>query len=148
MERFSIVRSLRIAILAMVLAFASAMTAMTADAPNTADQAVANRMTSLLTDPATLVLGNSQGDVTIIEFFDYTCPFCKAVEPRLRQLLVADKKVKLVVKEFPILHPVSLVATKAALASAKQGKYAIYHQKLMDFRGELTEEAVFDMAKN
>ena len=112
------------------------------------DQVVANRMTSLLNDPATLILGNPQGDVTIIEFFDYTCPFCKAVEPRLRQLLMADKKVKLVVKEFPILHPVSLVATKAALASAKQGKYAVYHQKMMDFRGELTEAAVFEMAKD
>ena len=119
-----------------------------ADREKAADQVVANRMTSLLTDPATLILGNPQGDVTIIEFFDYTCPFCKAVEPRLRQLLAADKKVKLVVKEFPILHPVSLVATKAALASAKQGKYAAYHLRMMDFRGELTEEAVFDMAKN
>lgn len=130
----------------MVLAIAPAMIAMAADGAS--DQLVANRMTSLLSDPATLTLGNPQGDVTIIEFFDYTCPFCKAVEPRLRQLLATDKKVRLVVKEFPILHPVSLVATKAALASAKQGKYAPYHLKMMDFRGELTDQAVFDMAKD
>src|ERR1051325_5721237 len=107
----------------MVLAVASTMIATAADTPSpgsaeqlridkaietyavkqktdrekAADQVVANRMNSLLTDPATLTLGNPQGDVTIIEFFDYTCPFCKAVEPRLRQLLMADKKVRLVV---------------------------------------------------
>jgi protein-disulfide isomerase len=174
MEPCVTARFFRTAALGLILAVTSVMIAMAADGPapgqaeqlridkaiesytakqkmdreQAADQVVANRMASLLTDPATLVLGNPQGDVTIIEFFDYTCPFCKAVEPRLRQLLAADKKVKLVVKEFPILHPVSLVATKAALASAKQGKYALYHQKMMDFRGELTEEAIFDMAKD
>ena len=169
MEPFVIVRSFHAAILGMVLVVACAVMAAAADAPiqpqtekaieayalkqktdreAAVDQVVANRMSSLLTDPATLILGNPQGDVTIVEFFDYTCPFCKAVEPRLRQLLTVDKKVRLVVKEFPILQPVSLVATKAALASAKQGKYAIYHQAMMDFRGQLTDEMVFGMAKD
>jgi protein-disulfide isomerase len=118
-----------------------------ADKEKAIDQLIANRMTSLLGDPGTQVLGNPQGDVTIIEFFDYTCPFCKAAEPRLEQLLKEDKKVKLVIKEFPILRPVSLVAAKASLASVKQGKYPVYHQTMMNFRGQLTEEAIFDMAK-
>ena len=119
-----------------------------ADQEKANDQRVANRMSSLLGDPGTLVLGNPQGDVTIIEFFDYTCPFCKAMEPRVQQLLKDDKKVRLVVKEFPILRPESIVATKAALASVKQGKYAAYHQTMMNFRGQLTEDAIFSMAKD
>lgn len=119
-----------------------------ADQEKATDQRVANRMSSLLGDPGTQVFGNPQGDVTIIEFFDYTCPFCKAMEPRVQQLLKDDKKVKLVVKEFPILRPESIVATKAALASVKQGKYAVYHQTMMNFRGQLTEDAIFSMAKD
>jgi protein-disulfide isomerase len=117
------------------------------DASIARDRVVQARMGALLNGPATLVLGNPEGDVTIIEFFDYTCPFCKAAEPRLQQLLSNDKNVRLVVKEFPILEPVSLFAAKAALASARQGKYAPFHRKMMDFRGQLTEELVFDLAK-
>ena len=74
-------------------------------------------------DPAAPVIGNPQADITIVEFFDYTCPYCKAVEPRLAALVARDRQLKLVLKEFPILHPVSLVATRAALAAMKQGKY-------------------------
>ena len=79
-----------------------------ADQEKAMDQAVVNRTTALLRDPATQVLGNPEGDVAVVEFFDYTCPYCKAVEPRLQKLLQDDKGVKLVVKEFPILSPVSL----------------------------------------
>ena len=66
----------------------------------------------------TPVIGNSNADVAIIEFFDYTCPYCKAAEPRLEKLLKDDPRVKLVVKEFPILQPISLVAAKASLSSS------------------------------
>lgn len=112
------------------------------------DRAVANRATALLRDPATPVLGNPEGDVAVVEFFDYTCPFCKAVEPRLQKLLQDDKGVKLVVKEFPILNPVSLIAAKAALASVKQGKYQSFHQALLGFRGQLDTSAIFEIAKS
>jgi len=119
-----------------------------ADAERARDQAVVNRTTALLRDPATQVLGNPEGDVAVVEFFDYTCPFCKAVEPRLQKLLQDDKGVKLVVKEFPILSSVSLIASKAALASVKQGKYQSFHQALLGFRGQLETSAVFEIAKS
>jgi protein-disulfide isomerase len=119
-----------------------------ADQEKARDQAVVNRSTALLRDPATQVLGNPEGDVAVIEFFDYTCPYCKAIEPRLQQLLKDDKGVKLIVKEFPILRPVSLIAAKAALASVKQGKYESFHQALLGFRGQLETSTVFEIAKS
>lgn len=119
-----------------------------ADQEKARDQAVASRQTALLNDAATQVLGNPQGDVAIIEFFDYTCPFCKAAEPRLQQLLKDDRGVKLIVKEFPILTAESLVASKAALASVKQGKYEAFHNMLMGFKGRLTNDVIFDTAKD
>lgn len=119
-----------------------------ADQERATDQAILNKTTDLLHDPATPVLGNPQGDVAVIEFFDYACPYCKAVEPRIEKLLKDDRKVKLVVKEFPILTPESLIAAKAALASVKQGKYEQYHQAMIGFRGRLTTEVIFDTAKS
>ena len=118
-----------------------------ADAEKAQDQAIAARVSALVNGAGSQVMGNPQGDVTLIEFFDYTCPFCKAAEPRLQKLLKDDKNVKLVVIEFPILRPESLVAAKASLASARQGKYALFHQALMGLRGQLTALAIFDVAK-
>jgi protein-disulfide isomerase len=118
-----------------------------ADAERALDQAIAARVSALVDGPGSQVLGNPKGDVTVIEFFDYTCPFCKAAEPRLQQLIKDDKNVKLVAIEFPILQPASLVAAKASLASVRQGKYAAFHQALMGFRGQLTEPVILDVAK-
>ena len=119
------------------------------DAHTQADvsQRIAARWAALANDPAAPAIGNANADVTIVEFFDYTCPYCKAVEPRLEALLKADPKVKLVLREFPILTPQSLVATKAALAATRQGRYAAYHDAMMRFEGKLTEADIFDMAK-
>jgi protein-disulfide isomerase len=111
------------------------------------DRLVQSRMDAILHGPGAQVLGNPNGDVTIVEFSDYTCPFCKAAEPRIQQLLNSDKNVRLVVMEFPILQPVSVTAAKAALAAARQGRYAPYHRAMMEFRGQLTEELVFETAK-
>jgi protein-disulfide isomerase len=102
-------------------------------------QAVAANKDKLLNDPATPVAGNPIGDVTLVEFFDYHCPYCKAVAEPLDQLLREDKGVRLVLKEFPILGPDSKLASQAALAAAAQGKYWEFHQALLDHRG------VFDM---
>jgi protein-disulfide isomerase len=119
------------------------------DAATAADvsQRIAARWTLLANDPAAPTIGKADADVTIVEFFDYTCPDCKAVEPRLEALLKADPKVRLVLKEFPILTPQSLVATRAALAATAQGKYAAYHDTMMRFAGKLTEADIYDMAK-
>jgi protein-disulfide isomerase len=111
------------------------------------DASVANSASDLLRDPDTPVLGNPDGDVSLISFFDYTCVFCKAAEPRVRQLLENDDGVRLVLKDFPILTPESLTASKAALASARQGLYENYHNALMDFRGQLSEARIFEIAQ-
>jgi protein-disulfide isomerase len=115
---------------------------------NARDQLIANNYNALLNDPASPVIGNANADVTLIEFTDYACPYCKAVEPRLEQLLKGDKRVKLVVKEFPILTPQSLVGAKAALASVRQGKYEQFHQAMMMFKGRLQDDTIFDIAKD
>lgn len=104
------------------------------------------RAKDLNQDPMAPVLGNPDGDVTIVEFFDYQCPYCKAVDPKIQQLLKDDPKLKLISKEFPVLTPESVVATKAALASVKQGKYAPYHHAMLAHKGRLTEADIFRIA--
>jgi protein-disulfide isomerase len=104
------------------------------------------RRGALENDPASPVLGNAGGDVSIVVFTDYTCSYCKAVEPRLREAVNADGNVRLVIKEFPILTPESLIAARAALASVNQGGYEAYHRALMDFTGQLTEAIIFEEA--
>jgi len=121
---------------------------MQAEQEKARNQLILGNTTALLSDPATPIIGNRQADVAIIEFFDYSCPYCKAVEPRLEKLLKDDKRVKLVVKEFPILTPESLVASKVALAAVKQGKYEQFHNTLMNFKGRLTNDVIFDTAKD
>lgn len=96
------------------------------------------------TDP---VLGNPQGDVTLVEFFDYRCGYCRNMVPGMRAMLEQDKKLRLVLKEFPILGPDSLVATKAALAARKQGKYNEMHFALFQAK-DLSEAGVVQIAKN
>jgi len=117
-----------------------------AELEKVAAQAAAARANQLLRDPNSPVLGNPQGDVTLVKFSDYQCTFCKAADPRIEKLVADDPKVRVVVKEFPILGPVSVVAAKAALASQAQGKYHAYHQAMMAYRGKLTNEDVFAMA--
>jgi protein-disulfide isomerase len=100
----------------------------------------------LLRDPAAPVLGNVNGDVTLVKFTDYQCSFCKAAEPRIDKLLTDDPNVRVVVKEFPILGPMSVVAAKAALAAQRQGKYHDFHKALMAHRGQLSETVIFSAA--
>jgi protein-disulfide isomerase len=106
----------------------------------------AARSKDLNSDPTTPVMGNPNGDVTIVEFFDYQCPYCKAVDPRLHALLESDKNIRLISKEFPVLTPESIVATRAALASVKQGKYADYRRVMLAHKGRLTEADIFRIA--
>jgi len=102
----------------------------------------------LQNDPGTPYMGNADGDSVVVEFFDYQCPFCKAAEPRLKELVKQDGNIKLVIKDFPILGPVSVVAAKAALASKQQGKHAAFHNALMERRGQLTEDRIFRVAES
>lgn len=100
-------------------------------------------------DPNSVVGGNPKGDVTIVEFFDYRCGFCKEVAERLHQAVKQDGKVRLVYKEFPILGPDSTFAARAAIAAIPQGadKYIAFHNALLTVRGPLSEAAVLATAK-
>ncbi|HVJ40689.1 MAG TPA: DsbA family protein [Dongiaceae bacterium] len=101
----------------------------------------------LLNDPAAPVLGNPQGDVTVVEFFDYKCPYCKRVADDVSRLIVDDPKVRVVFKEFPILGPDSQIAALGGLAANRQGKYGAFHKAAMEHRGAFTEENVLDIAR-
>lgn len=94
------------------------------------------------------VLGNPEGDVLIVEFFDYRCPYCRTVAPSLMQAVREDGAVRLVMMEFPILGPDSVYAARAALAAEKQGRYEAFHVALMEVDGKLTEKAVLTVARD
>ena len=104
----------------------------------------------LLHDAKSPVGGNPAGDVTIVEFFDYRCPYCKQVEPALEALLKEDPRIRVVYKEFPILGPMSLIASQVSLAALKQSsqKYARLHTALMSTKGELTQDAILKAAES
>lgn len=111
--------------------------------------AIAANAKELLHDGHSFVAGNPKGDVTVVEFFDYRCGYCKQVHPSLQALLKEDGKLRLVLKELPVLGPESIVASKAAVAALEQdkgGKYYAFHNAMMGFRGELSETEVFRMA--
>jgi len=95
-----------------------------------------------------LVIGNPVGDVTMVELFDYNCGFCKRSLPDILKLVETDKKLKFVIKEFPILGPGSLVAARAAIASRAQGKYWEFHTALLKKRGSVNEAGVMKVAKS
>jgi len=79
---------------------------------------------SVLRDPEIPSLGNPKGDLTIVEYFDYQCPYCKKVVPELAQLAKEDGNIRLVMKDWPIFGDVSVSAAKLALAAKYQNKYA------------------------
>jgi protein-disulfide isomerase len=94
---------------------------------------------AVLRDPEIPVAGNAEGDVTIVEYFDYNCPYCRKLEPELRQVVQDDGKVKLVYKDWPVLGPVSIAAARMALATKYQAKYVAAHDALMSSASRLTE---------
>jgi protein-disulfide isomerase len=98
-------------------------------------------------DPTDPVGGNPNGNATLVEFFDYNCPYCKQMVPIITQAEDADPHLRIVYKEYPILGPGSVFAAKAALAANKQGKYVAFHRALYDLRGRLDEGKVLEVAK-
>ena len=108
---------------------------------------IAERGEEILNDPAAPVGGNPAGDVTVVEFFDYNCPYCRRVAPTVVELEQADPDLRLIYKEFPILGPGSQFAARAALASRRQGKYVPFHNALMQATDQVTEETVMETAR-
>jgi protein-disulfide isomerase len=99
----------------------------------------------VLRDPEIPAAGNINGDITIVEYFDYQCPYCRKVEPELRQVVQDDGKVRLVQKDWPILGPVSVMAARMALASKYQDKYLQAHEALMGVNSKLTEPKIREL---
>ena len=102
----------------------------------------------LKNDGYSYVAGNPDGDVTIVEFFDYRCGYCKKSFPDLMKTVEEDGNIRLVLKEFPILGPESILASQAAIAAIEQDKYMELHTALMTSRGGLTIDRIRSIASD
>lgn len=113
-----------------------------------ASKAIVDRKAELTQDSVSPSVGNPKGDVTIIEFFDYHCGYCKQFLPVVSQLVSEDPKLRVVFKEFPILSEDSNLAAKAALAvnSIDKSKYLAYHTALMKSTGQFSQDTLTDKA--
>ncbi len=109
-------------------------------------KAIAQNEAELFRDPESPVGGNPAGDVTIVEFNDYQCPYCKRAYQAVKSVTGTDGKVKIVYKDLPILGEASRIAALAALASIKQGKHKELHNALMEFNGKLDREKILEVA--
>lgn len=107
---------------------------------------IASRQNDLLGDPVSPVSGNLNGDVTVVEFFDYRCGFCKQTAGAVTQLQKDDPRVRIIYKDFPILGEESELAAKAALASQSQGKHQSFHEALLASQEEITLEEILRIA--
>lgn len=110
-------------------------------------QAVVTHQEELLRDPASPISGNLNGDVTVIEFFDYRCGYCKRAASAVTQLQQDDPGVRVVYKDFPILGEASVFGARAALAAREQGKHQAFHEAMLASDNELTQEDVFAIAQ-
>jgi protein-disulfide isomerase len=110
--------------------------------------AVTSNQDAIYDDPTSFVAGNPKGDVTIVEFFDYNCGFCKRTFAPLMNTLQSDGNIRLILKELPILGPTSVIATHATMAAKKQGKYFEMHKALYMHKGGLDEDSIMAVAKS
>lgn len=117
------------------------------DAQKQAEAKIGDNMAFLTRADAPSV-GNPNGDVTVVEFFDYNCGYCKRAVPDIQALLKEDTNVRFVFKEMPILGPTSKTAAIWALAAHKQGKYFEYHVALMEHKGPKDDKQLEKLAKD
>jgi len=112
-------------------------------------QALKEHRDALLADPMSPVVGDPDGKVTVVEFFDYNCPYCRAAGPVVNELLQKKAGVRFVYKEFPTLAPSSRFAARAALATRRQSPelYTAFHDALLKANGRLTEDGVVQIAR-
>ena len=100
---------------------------------------------AVLHDPDIPVAGNPEGDIAIVEWSDYQCPYCRKLEPELQQVVQDDGKVRWLRKDWPILGPVSIIAARMALACKFQDKYEKAHDAMMGVNSKLTEPRIYEL---
>ena len=115
------------------LAAGAAALLLTKTVARSAENEVTSEM--ILADPEAPIAGNPDGDLTIVDFFDYNCPFCKDSAVHLERLVNADGRIRLVYKDWPVLAPTSIIGAKLALGAKYQGKYLAAHHALMNIPG-------------
>lgn len=115
---------------------------------NADKELLASMRGALENDGYSLITGNPDGDVTVIEFLDYRCGYCKQAHDGVKALLASDPNIKFIVKEFPILGPESTFASRAAMASLEQGAdaYLSFNDAMMRHRGDLDQHTVMRLA--
>jgi protein-disulfide isomerase len=111
-----------------------------------AQKAIRQHKAELLADPDSPFSGNANGDVVIVDFNDYQCPYCKRAHQAVKSVAAADGKIKVIYKDLPILGEPSRIAALAALAAAKQGKHLAFHDALMEFSGKLDRARILEIA--
>jgi protein-disulfide isomerase len=99
----------------------------------------------VLRDQEIPAAGNVHGDITIVEYFDYNCSYCRKLAPELAQVVHDDGKVRLILKDWPILGPGSVYASRLALASKYQDKFVVAHEALISTSSRLTEPHVREL---
>jgi len=108
--------------------------------------AVAAKQKELLHDPTSPVSGNPKGEITVVEFYDYRCGYCKKAASAVTELQKEDRRVRVIYKDFPILGEPSELAAKAALASQAQGKHQAFHEALLASHADMTKKAILKIA--
>ncbi|MDU8929831.1 DsbA family protein [Alisedimentitalea sp. MJ-SS2] len=120
-----------------------------AEAEAATAQSVLSEQRDLLENDANApVIGNPAGDVTIVEFFDYNCPYCKRAAPVIQNVIGDDTGVRVVYREWPILGEGSVFAARAALAARNQGKYEEFHWAMMEMKPKANEATVMQVARD
>lgn len=118
-----------------------------------AQAAIREHAELLFDDPNSVVIGNPQGSVNLVEFYDYRCPYCREVHGDINRLIEENPDLRVVMKQFPVKDspgeaPVSLIAARAAMAAEKQGRFKPFHDALFEAPRPLTEAGVYAIAKD
>lgn len=112
------------------------------------DAAAKELMAKIKSDKSLPGAGNPDGDVVVVEFFDFNCGWCKKAFEEVQNIIKDDKNVRVVFYDIPILGPTSTLASRWALAAHKQGKYWDFHQKVIAHEGQIDEPTLEKMAKD
>ncbi len=126
----------------------TALQADEADQQAAASKAAITAQHAALSDPADPSIGNPKGNVTIVEFFDTRCPYCRHLNPTMADVLQQDPNVKLVFKDLPILGPASVLGSKALLAAQRQGGYEKLREAIMQAPPDTTMDMIHTLAVN